>query len=200
MLFKHFPLVTYDDKIIRDFTRHVSFLSDLENNPYVYLPYTLEDGDRPEDISFHYYGTVEYTPYVLMANGVVDPYLDWLMTDEQLNNHIVKKYQTRSNKKGNDIIRWAMNRTRFDNIVFFYKGDMFKHVDTYIDEFVPTEHQKAHYETPEQVDYVAWASDWEPLRIYDMEVQKNEDKRTINLVDDTLMPRIHEKFKDLISR
>ena len=199
MLFKYFPLVTYDEHLIRDFTRHISFLESLDKNPYVYLPYTLQDGERPEDIAYHYYGDVKYTPYVLMANKVVNPYTDWLMTDANFANYFKKKYKEKSGSKGDDIIRWGMNRTRFDNIVYFENGDKVKTIDTYIDDHVQLDLQESYYLHPENISYVSWAAEWNPVRYYDWEYNKNEEKRSINLVDESLIDQVHSQFKDLIA-
>lgn len=204
MLFKYYPEVKYDGKLIRDFTRHISFISDLEKNPYVYLPYTLEDGDRPEDIAYHYYGDVVYTPYVLMANNVVNPYLDWLLTTEQLDKVIMNRYKEKSGKTGTEVLRWAHDATRFDNIVHFIRSDgsddTIMQIDSYIYNHVSQGYHDQYFNSPETVTYTAWTSHWVPVRIYDWENQKNEEKRVINLVDDSLIEQVHERFKNLIAR
>lgn len=201
MLFKYFPEITYNDHKIRDITRHASFIQNLNKDPYVYLPYTLKDYEKPEDVSYFYYGTVEYTPYVLMANQVVDPYLDWLMTDEILNNHIVKKYQKSSGMKGDDVLRWAINATRFDNIVEFRNADGWvKSTDTYIDEFIPEELQEQYYNNPKSAPFLNNGGTWFPIRVYDWEVERNESKRVINVIDRSLIKTVHSQFIELINR
>lgn len=201
MLFKYFPEIKYDKHLTRDLTRHISFIEEIERNPYVYLPYTLSDGEKPEDVSFHYYGTVEYTPYLLMANRVVNPYTDWLMTEENLTRHVIKKYAIKSGQRGFDVLRWATDGTRFDNIVYFVNRDDDSRVmacDTYIDLFIPTAQQEAFYERPETVTYTGLVQDWIPVRYYDFEVMQNEDRRTVNVVDRELIGAVHKQFITMI--
>lgn len=201
MLFKYFPEIIYDKHKTKDITRHISFVKTLIRDPYTYLPYTLKDGEKPEDVSFYYYGTVEYTPYVMMANDVVNPYLDWLMTDEILHKHIIKKWKAKSNKSGDDILRWSLAANRFDNIIEFRSEDnKIKSIDTWIDEYVPDELQEAYYLAPETVNYVAYAGDWVPIRVYDWEVEQNESKRVINVVDISMIERVHSQFIEMINK
>lgn len=203
MFFNYFPEVKYDGKMVRDITRHASFIEDLERSPYVYLPYTLSDGERAQDVSFNYYGTVDHTPFVLMANRVVNPYTDWLMSPEDLSGHVIKKYAKQSGRKGIDVLRWATDATRFDNIIHFYDANddtrLMKR-DTYIDRFIPEASQNAFYNRPETVAYTGQVQDWVPLRVMDYETLLNEDKRTINVIDADLIDTVVSQFKALIQK
>lgn len=201
MFFNYFPEVKYGDAVTRDITRHISFIEDLEKNPYVYLPYTLSDGERAQDVSFHYYGTVDYTPFILMANRVVNPYTDWFMSPEDLNRHLTKKYAKASGSKGSDVLRWATNATRFDNIVHFvaYNDETrIMNPDTYIDLYVPTGQKNAFYTKPKTVTYTGFVQDWVPVRVMEHEVALNEEKRTVNVIDAALIGSVANRFRDLI--
>ena len=69
-------------------------LSDnLLTNPYLFLPYTIQHDDRPEDIAYYYYGDVDKVWLVYLANDIIDPYTDWIQTDTNLEKTVRKKYE-----------------------------------------------------------------------------------------------------------
>jgi len=119
--FEKFPEITYQGKNMRDITRRVNFLKKTVENPYVFLPYTIQEGERAEDIAYHYYGSAEYTWLVYLSNNIVDPYHEWPLSDEIFNQYIIDKYQAESGKTGYEVVDWTQNETIDENIVYFYK-------------------------------------------------------------------------------
>lgn len=120
--FDKFPTTSYNNVLVRDITRRVNFLRQTVENPYVFLPYTIKDGERAEDIAYHYYGDPNYVWLVYLSNNIIDPYHEWPMDSETFNQYIIDKYQPLSNgRKGNDVLAWAQDTTREDNIIYYYK-------------------------------------------------------------------------------
>jgi hypothetical protein len=120
--FDKIPEITYNRVLVRDISRRVSFLKQSIANPYVFLPYTIEEGDRAEDIAYHYYGDPNYSWLVYLANNIVDPYNEWPMDEYTFNQYIIEKYKERSSgRTGWDVIAWAQDTTRDDNIAYYYK-------------------------------------------------------------------------------
>lgn len=79
--FTHFPTVNYNGVILTDVTRRAKFLENLRVDPLTFLPYTVSGDDRPEDVAFYYYGDAGFVWLVYLANNIIDPYTDWVMTD-----------------------------------------------------------------------------------------------------------------------
>lgn len=119
--FIHYPKTTYQGKEIRDITRRNRVYSDLLNDPYVFLPYTVLDGEKPETISQYYYGSVDDTWLVLYANNITDPYTEWPMDNYEFDQYFIEKYADISGKKGFDVIRWGQDQTITENVVYYYK-------------------------------------------------------------------------------
>jgi len=59
--FQNFPVIEYQGKKVRDITRRNGFLKSVQTNPYLFLPYTIKDNERPEDVAQFYYGSTDYT-------------------------------------------------------------------------------------------------------------------------------------------
>lgn len=119
--FDNFPIIKYNGIDVRDITRRKKFLQNNLNNPFVFLPYTIKDSDRPEDIAYYYYGSVDYTWLVLLPNNIIDPYHQWPLSDDNFDKMLMTKYAEKSGKTGYEVIDWTQDETRTDNIVYYYK-------------------------------------------------------------------------------
>ena len=67
-----------------NFFDHTEIVSTFVNNVLFFDSYAVRDGERPEDISFDTYGTVEHFWIVCLFNNVKSLYNDWVMTEDQL--------------------------------------------------------------------------------------------------------------------
>ena len=90
--FTFFPKVDYLGRTVTDITRRVKIIEDLENNPYAFLPYTIKDDDRAEDIAYYYYGDQNKVWLVYLANKIIDPYTQWPLSNENFEKSMLKKY------------------------------------------------------------------------------------------------------------
>ena len=118
--FENFPIITYQGKRVRDITRRNRFADLVSSNPLLFLPYTVKDGERPEDIAYHYYGSPEYTWMVYLANNILDPYHNWPLSEQDFNNYLEKKYRERSGLRGFDVVEWTRDQENDDNIIYYY--------------------------------------------------------------------------------
>jgi len=119
--FSKFPNIQYQNVLVKDITRKTKFVEKYLSDPKVFLPYTVQEGERPEDIAYYYYGSVDATWLVLLANNIVDPYFDWYMDEEQFNKYLIEKYREESGKEGFGVLDWTKNQTIEDNVSFFYR-------------------------------------------------------------------------------
>ena len=120
-LFDQLPIINYNGYKVRDLSRRNRLLPSSISNPYLFLPYTITDEDRPEDIAYYYYGSTDYTWLVLLANNMIDPYHDWPLKDEDFHKYVIKKYEKLSGLKGYDVIDWTRNEKIEDNIAYYSK-------------------------------------------------------------------------------
>lgn len=121
--FKNLPEISYNNVLVRDITRRVNFLKQTVENPYVFLPYTIQEGDKAEDVAYYYYGDANYVWLVYLANNIIDPYHQWPMDEETFHNYLIDKYAEQSGKTGWDVIDWAKDETDLfsNNVVYYYK-------------------------------------------------------------------------------
>jgi len=119
--FSNYPLIRYDGKMVRDITRRSKVIDETLRDPYIFLPYTVREGEKAEDVAYYYYGSVDDTWLVMLANNIVDPYTQWPMTDEEFDLYFINKYAKISKKEGIDVLRWGQDTTSTDNVVYYYK-------------------------------------------------------------------------------
>lgn len=79
-----------------NFFDHTEIVSKFINNVLFFDSYTVRDGERPEDISYDTYKTVEHFWTICIFNNVKTLFNDWVMTDPQIQN-LANYYYTTEN-------------------------------------------------------------------------------------------------------
>jgi hypothetical protein len=119
--FENFPIIEYDGRRVRDITRRSQFKKDISLNPYLYMPYTVKESERAEDIAQFYYGSTDYTWLVYFSNNIIDPAHDWPMSETNFNNYLIEKYGEESGEVGEDVVDWTRRQDIDSNILYYYK-------------------------------------------------------------------------------
>ena len=90
--FSKFPLVNYNNYAAVNITERVIISSEAFRNPYLFYPYELTEGERPDQLANQYYKD-QYMGWMLyLSNGVVDPYYDWYISEKDFHLFLCKKY------------------------------------------------------------------------------------------------------------
>jgi Base plate wedge protein 53 len=108
--FDNFKPIFYNNYRCLNLTQRATFLESVYSNPFVYYPYELKDGDRPDTIANDYYDDQFSSWLVYYANKVIDPYYDWYLDDDDFNSLIVEKYGSIANAQNRVIfyrVDWA---------------------------------------------------------------------------------------------
>ena len=95
--FSYFPNVEYTDnsgstKIVTDIFKRVKMrtLSTIIKTA-IFYKYTIQDGERVEDIANRYYGDTQYYWLILYANDIINIYTQWPRSNSEFNNYIISK-------------------------------------------------------------------------------------------------------------
>lgn len=98
MYFDKFPKIqyTFDDgksySICTDILIRAGFLDSAIKNEVFYEEVDVPDGDTPEILADKLYGNSLYHWIILLANDIVDPILEWPMSQHQLTEYVSQKY------------------------------------------------------------------------------------------------------------
>lgn len=118
--FENFPIIEYEGQKVKDITRRNSFTEFVASNPMLYLPFTVREGERPEDIANYYYGSTDFTWLVYMSNNIIDPYHQWPLAEQDFNKYLVDKYGEMSGRVGEEVVEWT-REDNGENIIYYYR-------------------------------------------------------------------------------
>lgn len=100
--FDRFPLIRYDilkngsEKLATDILRRITFRDRIIEEGSLFNDYAVQDGETPEMVAEKFYGSPTFHWIVLLFNEILDPYLEWPMSDNQLLDYLDKKYPGRA--------------------------------------------------------------------------------------------------------
>ena len=95
--FNFFPTTEYANTIVTNPISKVKFDQSVQKNLAVFYPYTIEQGERPDQIAARYYDDPELDWIIYLANDIMDPYYDWPLSQNQLYEYLTAKYGSISN-------------------------------------------------------------------------------------------------------
>lgn len=114
--FENFPLIRYSNTYARNIATRAAFSDDVIKNRYVYYPYELKTELRPDLLSSYYYENPFQDWIILVSNKIIDPYYQWYLSNEDLNNLIESKYGSLSSSSSK-IHHWEVNWLGDDTII-----------------------------------------------------------------------------------
>ena len=150
-----------------------SVLEDISN----YYPYFVKEGERPDIISHAQYGTIGYAYLIMLINDIQDPNFDWPLSSQIFEKFIINKYGSvtlaiAGVKNYYQIIRAEVARTgtseRVPEVKFVVDETTYDALDT---------------------------ADRSTLTDYDHEVELNDAKREIRLINPAFVQDIDYQVK-----
>ena len=187
--FKDFPKVKHTDQVLTDITKRVRFVDTIASDPKVFLPYTIKEEESPEELSYYYYGSVDFVWVIYLANNIIDPYKDWPMNDRNFYAYMAEKYKTLSGETEDfAVVAWTQDTTIDDNVLYY------AHVDDAELRISPDS-----YSLSNQLDDSFIAGDWYAVRVYDAEYEANEDKRVIQVIDKKYIGQVADELRTLMN-
>ena len=115
-LFTKFPAIYYNNQLAVNLLSKVKFNEAAKRVAAVYYPYTVSEGERPDIIAANYYDDPRYSWLIYMVNDIVDPLHDWPLTEDELNQNIIKKYGS-IQKAIDGIAFWRVNWYEDETII-----------------------------------------------------------------------------------
>jgi hypothetical protein len=97
--FKYFPTTNYSFRVgdavatleLTNLTEHVKLAERLKSNITVLHDYVIQDGMRPDSVSYALYGSADYTWLILLINDIFTLF-DWPLDSEEFDKSIVDCY------------------------------------------------------------------------------------------------------------
>lgn len=183
--FSYFPTFLQDlkqDGVTREVTnifKRFKIRSNIKDNLNVYYDYEVQAGDRPDIIAEKYYGDGAYAWVVLHFNDIIDPVFDWPLFNYDFDEYIKGKYGSISIAQS-QVYEYRKILTQKQT-----KGD-----GTIIDErYVAVDEET--YSSLGEVDRKL-------ITAWDHEVEQNDAKRTIKILDKRYLNQIKGEVEDIL--
>lgn len=168
MYFKNFANIDFNEQTAKNIIARPKIVDDVLSNSEAFYDYVIPEGMRAEEVANYYYDDVEYVWLVYLANGIVDPYYDWPLSQQMFNEFIISKYGSIEAAKAK-IIHYTNKTT----------GALIS---------------KDTYDLNGTFNKIQ-ASQYEPLTAYANEEAGNEAKRTIRLIDKRFASQMKAELK-----
>lgn len=98
--FDRFPVVDYDGVISKNIMTRVDFTDQSKKEIYSTFQFTLEEGfERPDLLSYNYYGSSQFDWMIYLTNNIVDPYYDYYKSTADFKQYIDSKYGSAANAR-----------------------------------------------------------------------------------------------------
>ena len=132
--FSEFPNIKYPYKInkagvvdtftIKDFFHLLVLRDEILAEDTIYDPFTINNGERPDQIAYELYGDEALYWIILQVNDIVDVHNEWPLSSYELEEYIVKKYG--SIEAANDVHHYETIQTYDDagNLVLPGRGGL----------------------------------------------------------------------------
>lgn len=209
--FKYFPKTIYnindsnEYSLVTNLTSSFSFEEALKNDTQVYYDYVIEDGETPDIIAEKVYGSCEKHWIILKFNDIYDVYDQWPLENISLNNYIDNKYKSEEYANTN-IDGEGLDFAR-QNIHSYYKFETVTYVnnpnESVVDKFQIDSVAYANVSTGTTeltVNNVNMTIDITKgfITYYEYEYEQNENKRTIKILNPSLVSTLEKEFERTI--
>ena len=78
---------------IKNIFSRIKLVEKVKGTTTIFDDFTIQDGDRPDTISYDLYGDPGYDWTILLMNNMVNFYEDWPKSKSALDNYVTYKYQ-----------------------------------------------------------------------------------------------------------
>lgn len=177
--------------LMTDLMARCSIIPEILKDPMLYYEYDIQDGDTPEIVAYKYYGNSYRYWIVLFANQITDPQWDWPLSSNEFDAYINDKYQAFNpystvHHYEKIITQYNVNTqtTTTKNITIDQEtyNSLITGTTTYT---LPTGNVTV---------TVLKAA----VSYYDYELNLNESKRKINILNVNYVDQLEQQFKELM--
>jgi hypothetical protein len=197
--FSYFPTTKHDIKNqgntveLTNILRRFKIDSELKSRTEVFYDYRIQDGDRPDTIAEKYYGNSNYAWLVLHFNEIEDAVFDWPLFGDNFESYIIGKYGSISAAQS-AIHEYRIFLTAVDESgVKIPAKKRIKFDGTIIEERSVVVDKTTFDATETAYKYNATG-----ITKYDYEIDLNEKKRDISLLDVKHLETIRDEVETIL--
>ena len=193
--FGNFPQTLFFNNMAVNITLRAAFIESLKTQSVAFYPFVIRQDERPDSLAYDYYDSPEYDWLIFLANDIIDPYTQWPKGLQDLEDFIIKKYGS---------IEEAQS-----TILFYRKNADVFYISNDGTQFTTTQPSVGGYTisientdiqiTNDSYSFIDNQIDYYPVYAYDYEVELNENKRNIVLIDNDMKDSVAQQLEALLN-
>lgn len=219
--FESFALTPYtldtnalNPQLVTNILARSTFLREIANNTSIAYEYSVKDSDTPEIIAHKIYGDAYRGWIVLMFNNIINPFYDWPLKNDALDNYVFKKYNQDIDQARSTIHHYEKETTKktvYNGLVIDTEV-LTQVISEYELNFttgaitptaLPSTADTSLAISSETVTYPTYVLSIDivhkAVSNYTNEFNINERKRKIKILDEKYVQRVEDEFRNLMT-
>ena len=208
LYFDSFPLVVASDYknnaiLLTNLMARVDIIPSLLKNPLLFYSYDLKDSDRPDILAHKYYDDSDKYWMVLYANEIMDPLYDWPLNSQQFDAYLTNKY---SEAAGGDafVLSYTTSTVQeYRKIITTYDSTSLETTIKTVVVDLTTYNSITAGSTTQTFSSGASVTrtlSKSAVSIYDYELELNEAKQNIKLINSAYSNQLEKDLKTLMAQ
>lgn len=154
------------------------------NDASLFYPYRWQDQDRPDTVAERYYGSVNFFWVVFYSNNFFDLNFDFPMDQQRFDSYLIRKYQTEISTANAMTLAEYRNLPLSEKIVLAYGYTNSTTKNFLVDEYV----------VDQETYDLSVGSVRRIQTIFDYEIESNEKKRNVQLLDNEYLGQLLREY------
>jgi hypothetical protein len=208
LYFDTFPLVVASDYknnaiLLTNLMARVEIIPSLLRNPLLFYSYDLKESDRPDIIAHKYYDDSNKYWMVLFANEIMDPLYDWPLTSQQFDAYLKNKYSAAAGGDAFVLTYTTSTVQEYRKTITTYDSTSLQTttktvvVDLTTYNSITTGSITQTFSSGASVTRTISKT---PVSIYDYEMELNEAKQNIKLINSSYSNQLENDLKTLMAQ
>jgi hypothetical protein len=172
--FSNFPVVNYNGINLRNISQRIKLDDDIINSTENYLPYNLAFNEDMTRLAYDYYSDPNMYWLIAFANKIADPYYDWFINDEIIDNIMELEYGSTANAQSQIayFARVPQNANDPYNFVVLNPTSFYSNTE---------------------------AGNYQPVDYYQQAILENDEKRDVFIINNQLQSRIEQDLETILN-
>jgi hypothetical protein len=208
LYFNTFPLVVASDSknnamLMTNLMARVEIIPSLLRNPLLFYSYDLKESDRPDIIANKYYGDSNKYWMILYANEIMDPQWDWPLTSKQFNAYLTDKYSVSAGGDNQVFTYISSTIHEYRQTITSYDSTSLETTEKTIVVDLTTYNSitdNSITQTFSSGDSVTRTISKTAVSIYDYEIELNEAKQNVKLINSSYSNQLERDFHNLMAQ
>lgn len=195
--FAAFPSINYSGTNAKNIMLRTNVVKSFSRNSSNFYPYTIKDGETADTIAYDYYGDANYIWVIYIVNNIIDPYYEWPLNTVEFERFIIDKYQSLAQAK--------------QTVSYYKKLPISYYVNDATNEFILASlydpavngYSLTKVTIDDDIKISAITNPnpaiWQEIDAYTDELEENENKRFIRLLDSSFISAIDRQLRDIMN-